>query len=189
VACVRFPGPEGERVAATATFATFTRDLLALRDWLVAHGVTRVGMEATGVYWKPVFYILEDVVECWLLNARHMRNVPGRKTDMADAEWICRLTEHGLVRPSFVPPRPIRELRELTRFRKTRAEERTREAQRLDKVLQDAGVKLSSVASDVLGQSARAMLEALVGGSRDAEALANLAQGRLRRKIPNCRRR
>lgn len=170
-----------------ATFATFTEDLLALRDWLTAHGVTRVGMEATGVYWKPVFYVLEDAVECWLLNARHMRNVPGRKTDMADAEWICRLTEHGLVRPSFVPPRPIRELRELTRYRKTRIEERTREGQRLDKVLQDAGVKLSSVASDVLGRSGRAMLEALVGGSRDPEALAALAKGRLRRKLPELR--
>lgn len=170
VACIRFAGPDGERVTEVATFATFTEDLLALRDWLVAHGVTRVGMEATGVYWKPVFYVLEDAVECWLLNARHMHNVPGRKTDMADAEWICRLIEHGLVRPSFVPPRPIRELRELTRYRKTRIEERTREGQRLDKVLQDAGVKLSSVASDVLGRSGRAMLEALVGGSRDAQA-------------------
>jgi transposase len=187
VACVRFCDSDGERVAVTATFATFTEDLLALRDWLVAHGVTRVGMEATGVYWKPVFYLLEEAVECWLLNARHLRNVPGRKTDMADAEWICRLMEHGLVRPSFVPPRPIRELRELTRYRKTRIEERTREGQRLDKVLQDAGVKLSSVASDVLGRSGRAMLEALVGGSRDAEALADLARGRMRSKIPQLR--
>jgi transposase len=187
VACVRFPGPDGKRATATATFATFTEDLLALRDWLVAHGVTRVGMEATGVYWKPVFYVLEEAVECWLLNARHMHNVPGRKTDMADAEWICRLTEHGLVRPSFVPPRPIRELRELTRYRKTRIEERTREAQRLDKVLQDAGVKLSSVASDVLGKSARAMLEALVAGSRDPEILADLARGRMRSKLPQLR--
>jgi hypothetical protein len=102
--CVRVPGPDGERVADLAEFRTFTEDLLALRDWLVAHGVTRVGMKATGVYWKPVFWVLEDDLECWLLNARHMRNVPGRKTDMADAEWICRLMEHGLVRASFVPP-------------------------------------------------------------------------------------
>lgn len=185
VAHVRFRGPDGERLSVSATFRTFTEELLALRDWLVAHGVTRVGMEATGVYWKPVFYILEEAVECWLLNARHMRNVPGRKTDMADAEWICQLIEHGLVRPSFVPPPAIRELRELTRYRKTRIEERTREGQRLDKVLQDAGVKLSSVASDVLGKSSRAMLEALVGGSRDADALADLARGRLRRKLPD----
>jgi transposase len=182
--CVRAPGPGGERVVELAEFATFTEDLLALRDWLVAHGVTRVGMEATGVYWKPVFWVLEDAVECWLLNARHMRNVPGRKTDMADAEWICRLMEHGLVRASFVPPPEIRELRDLTRFRKTRVEERTREAQRLDKILQDAGVKLSSVASDVLGRSGRDMLDALVAGSRDPEVLAELARGQLRRKLP-----
>ena len=184
VVCVRVPGPGGDRVAELAEFSTFTADLLALRDWLVAHGVTRVGMEATGVYWKPVFWILEDALECWLLNARHMRNVPGRKTDMADAEWICRLMEHGLVRASFVPPLEIRELRELTRFRKTRVEERTREAQRLDKILQDAGVKLSSVASDVLGRSGRDMLMALVEGSRDPAVLAELARGQLRHKLP-----
>lgn len=184
VACVRTPGPDGTRISEFAEFSAFTADLLALRDWLVAHGVTRVGMEATGVFWKPVFYVLEASLECWLLNARHMRNVPGRKTDMADAEWICRLMEHGLVRASFVPPPEIRELRDLTRYRKTRIEERTREAQRLDKVLQDAGVKLSSVASDILGKSGRNMLDALVGGSRDAEALAGLAQGLLRKKLP-----
>ena len=182
--CVRVPGPDGERIAELAEFETFTEELLALRDWLLAHGVTRVGMEATGVYWKPVFFVLEDTMECWVLNARHMRNVPGRKTDMADAEWICRLMEHGLVRPSFVPPKPIRELRDLTRFRKTRIEERTREAQRLDKILQDAGVKLSSVASHVLGRSGRDMLEALVSGTRDPAVLADLARGRLRAKRP-----
>ena len=137
--CVRVPGPGEERLIELAEFSTFTEDLLALRDWLVAHGVTRVGMEANGVYWKPVSWVLEDAVECWLLNARHMRNVLGRKTDMADAEWICRLKDHGLVRASFVPPPEIRELRDLTRFRKTRIEELTREAQRLDKILQDAG--------------------------------------------------
>jgi transposase len=185
VACVRVPGPAGrERVSAFAEFSAFTVDLLALRDWLAAHGVTRLGMEATGVYWKPVFYVLEDMFECWLLNARHMRNVPGRKTDMADAEWICRLVEHGLVRASFVPPPPIRELRNLTRYRKTRIEERTREAQRLDKVLQDAGVKLSSVAADILGMSGRDMLNALVTGTRDVEVLSQLARGRMRTKLP-----
>ncbi len=187
MACVRVPSGSGERVSEVAEFATYTADLLALRDWLVAHGVTRVGMEATGVYWKPVFYLLEDAMECWLLNARHMHNVPGRKTDVADAEWIARLVEVGLVRPSFVPDRPIRALRDLTRFRRTRMEERTREAQRLDKVLQDAGIKLSSVASDPLGVSGRAMLAALVAGSRDPEALAELAKGTLRRKIPALR--
>lgn len=184
VACVRVPGPEGERISEVAEFTTFTADLLALRDWLVAHGVTRVGMEATGVYWKPVFYVLEDAMETWLLNARHMHNVPGRKTDVADAEWICRLVEIGLVRPSFVPDKAIREVRDLTRFRRSRMEERTREAQRLDKVLQDAGIKLSSVASDPLGVSGRAMLAALVTGSRDPEMLAELARGTLRKKIP-----
>jgi transposase len=180
----RVPGPDGGVVKHQAEFATFTDELCGLRDWLVALGVTRVGMEATGVYWKPVFYVLEEELECWLLNARHMHNVPGRKTDMADSDWICRLVRFGLVRPSFVPPKPIRELRNLTRYRRTRVEERTRETQRLDKVLQDAGVKLSSVASDVMGRSGRDMLDALVAGSRDPEVLAELARGRLRAKIP-----
>jgi transposase len=144
-------------------------------------------MESTGCYWKPVYYLLEDEFECWLLNAHHLRNVPGRKTDMSDAEWICQLVEHGLVRPSFVPPKPIRELRDLTRYRKAEIEERTREAQRLEKLLQDAGIKLSSVASDVLGVSGRAMLEALVGGTHDPELLAELARGQLRKKLPALR--
>ncbi len=187
VACVRHPGPDGVRKTEIASFSAFTADLLALRDWLCSYNVTRVAMEATGVYWKPIFYVLEDAMECWLLNARHMRNVPGRKTDIADAEWICQLTEHGLVRPSFVAPKEIRDLREFTRYRRTLAEERTREAQRLDKVLQDAGVKLSSVASDVLGASSRAMLAALVEGTRDPAALADLAKGKLRSKLPALR--
>ena len=133
VACVRLPGPDGNRKTEIASFSTFTAELLALRDWLCSFGVTRVAMEATGVYWKPIFYVLEDAVECWLLNARHMRNVPGRKTDVGDAEWICQLTEHGLVRPSFVAPKEIRDLPEFTRYRRTLAEERTRAAQRLDR--------------------------------------------------------
>jgi transposase len=186
-ACVRVPDGRGGVAKHVAEFPTFTEDLLALRDWLVGYGVTRVGMEATGVYWKPVFYALEDAVECWLLNARHMHNVPGRKTDMADADWICRLVRFGLVRKSFVPPPPIRELRNLTRYRRARIEERTRETQRLDKVLQDAGVKLSSVASDILGRSGREMLDALVEGSRNPEVLAELARGQLRAKIPQLR--
>lgn len=184
VTCLRTPGPDGERVSEVRTFGTMTVELLALRDWLLANGVTLVGMESTGVYWRPVFYTLEEGIECWLLNAAHLRNVPGRKTDVADAEWIAQLVDHGLVRPSFVPPPPIRELRELTRYRKTQIEERTREAQRLDKHLQDAGVKLSSVASNILGKSGRDMLDALVAGTRDAEVLAELARGRLRTKIP-----
>lgn len=188
VACVRTPGKGGKRHQETRTFGTMTTDLLALRDWLVAMEVTLIGMESTGIYWKPVFYVLEDATECWVLNARHLRNVPGRKTDVADAEWICQLVEHGLVRPSFVPPKEIRELRDLTRYRKAQIDERGREAQRLDKVLQDAGVKLSSVASDILGKSGRDMLEALVSGTRDPEVLAELARGRLRSKLPTLTR-
>lgn len=184
VACVRTPGEGGKRQQVTRTYGTMTVELLALRDWLVAMGVSLVGMESTGVYWKPAFYVLEDAMECWLLNARHMRNVPGRKTDVADAEWICQLVEHGLVRPSFVPPKPIRELRDLTRYRKAQIDERGREAQRLDKVLQDAGIKLSSVATDILGKSGRDMLVALASGTDDPEVLAELARGRLRKKIP-----
>jgi len=183
VACVRTPG-KGGRHSEVRTFGTMTTDLLALRDWLVAEGVTLVGMESTGVYWKPPFYVLEDAMECWVLNARHLRNVPGRKTDVADAEWICSLVEHGLVRPSFVPPKEIRELRDLTRYRKAQIDERGREAQRLDKVLQDAGIKLSSVATDILGKSGRDMLVALCSGTRDPEVLAELARGKLRKKIP-----
>jgi transposase len=187
VACVRFPAPDGGRAEQVATFGTTTRDLLALRDWLIGQQVSLVGMESTGVYWKPVFYLLEDCIECWLLNARHLRNVPGRKTDVQDAAWIVQLLEHGLVRPSFVPPKPLRELRTLTRYRRAQVDERTREAQRLDKVLQDAGVKLSSVASDILGVSGRAMLTALVHGTTDPQRLAELAKGRLRKKIPALR--
>ena len=184
VACVRSPGPAREREQVTRSFGATTADLLGLRDWLVEMGVTLVGMESTGVYWKPVYYILEDAVDCWVLNARHLRNVPGRKTDVADAEWIAQLVEHGLVRPSFVPPKEIRELRNLTRYRRAQIEERSREAQRLDKILQDAGIKLSSVASEILGVSGRRMLEALVAGTRDPEILADLAKGVLRKKIP-----
>jgi transposase len=187
VACVRVPGEKGERRSERRRFKTTTQGLLALLDWLASYRVTLVGMESTGVYWKPVFWLLEEQFECWLLNARHLRSVPGRKTDMRDAEWIAQLLEHGLVRPSFVPPRPIRELRDLTRYRRAQIEERTREAQRLEKVLQDAGIKLSSVASDTLGVSARLMLDALVHGSHEPALLAELARGRLRAKLPALR--
>lgn len=186
-ACVRVPGKGKRRHKETRTFATTTGGLLQLSDWLASHGVAVAGMESTGSYWKPVYYLLEDSFECWLLNARHLRNVPGRKTDVKDAEWIAELVEHGLVRPSFVPPKPIRELRDLTRYRKSVVHERTREVQRLEKVLEDAGIKLSSVASDILGVSGRAMLEALVAGVRDPDELAELAKRRLRRKIPQLR--
>ena len=183
-ACVRVVTSGGELRQEIGQFATTTRGLLQLRDWLASLEVTLVGMEATGVYWKPVYYLLEDDFECWLLNARHLKNVPGRKTDIKDAQWICQLVEHGLVRPSFVPPREIRELRNLTRYRKRQIEERAEEVQRLEKVLQEAGIKLSSVATRVLGASGRAMIEALVEGTTDPEVLAELAKGRLRSKIP-----
>jgi transposase len=187
-ACVRVPGEEaGERHQELREFATTTPELLQLRDWLAAFGVEVVGMEATGVYWKPIYYLLEEDFECWLLNAHHLKNVPGRKTDIKDAEWICQLLEHGLVRPSFVPPKEIRELRNLTRYRKTQIEERTREVQRLEKILQEAGIKLSSVASQVLGVSGRVMLDALIEGTTDPEVLVELARGRLRSKLPALR--
>jgi transposase len=186
-ATVRVPGDQGGRQTETRTFRTTTAGLVLLGDWLASFGVTVVGMESTGVYWKPVYYLLEDDFECWLLNAQHLKNVPGRKTDVADSVWICQLVEHGLVRPSFVPAKPIRELRDLTRYRKAVLAERTREAQRLHKVLEDAGIKLASVASDPLGVSGRAMLEALVAGTHDPQVLAELARGRLRAKLPALR--
>lgn len=179
---IRVPGTGKRRRKETRTFSTMTRDLLAMRDWLLSEGVTLAGMEATGIYWKPVFYLLEHDIECWLLNARHMKAVPGRKTDVKDAEWIAELVEHGLVRPSFVPPEPIRQLRDLTRYRTEVIRERTREAQRLEKLLEDAGIKLSSVVSDILGVSGRAMLEALIAGRRDPQELAEMARGSMRGK-------
>ena len=186
--CVRVPGVKGKRVEEFATFGTTTPDLLALSDWLAAHGVTQVAMEGTGVYWKCVYYVLEAQFELWLVNAQHVKNVPGRKTDTSDAAWLCRLLEHGLLRKSFVPPREIRELRDLTRYRKTLIRDRTSEVNRLHKVLEDAGVKLATVASDVMGVSGRRMLEALVSGTTDPEALADLAKTRLRTKLPELRK-
>lgn len=184
VACVQVPDQRGGWLLINRKFATMTVDLLALRDWLCEWGVTRVGMESTSAYWKPVFSLLEDSLECWLLNPRHMRNVPGRKTDATDAEWICDLIAHGLVRPSLVPPRPIRRLRDLTRRRSSLIQDRTREKLRLEKTLEDAGVKLSCLATDLLGRSARAMLAALIAGERDGQVLAALALGKMRPKIP-----
>ena len=177
-------GPPGFVRGAHSNMRPY-RDRGALCDWLSSFGITTVGMEAAGVYWKPVYYMLEGSFECWLLNARHMHNVPGRKTDVADASWIAQLVAHGLVRPSFVPPKPIREVRDLTRYRKALIQDRSREAQRLHKVLEDAGIKLAIVANDVLGVSGRAMLAALVEGTHDPEVLANLACGKLRKKLPD----
>jgi transposase len=186
-ACVRVRDCSGKRAELKATFSTMTSELLALRDWLLGLGVTHVAMEATGVYWKPVWYLLEDEFELILCNAAHVKNVPGRKTDASDAQWLCQLLEHGLLRGSFVPPKPIRQLRDLTRYRKTLIKERQREANRLHKVLEDAGIKLGCVASDVLGVSGRAMIDALIAGEGDPEALAELARGRLRAKLPALR--
>ena len=177
----------GRWVRTTRTFKATLGGLGELRDWLTGVGVTLVGMEATGVYWKTVFQALEGSVECWLLNAQHLRNVPGRKTDVKDSEWICDLVAHGLVRPSFVPPPEIRRLRDLTRLRKAQINERTRAIQRLEKVLQDAGIKLTSVASQTYSKSARAMLEALLSGITDPAELAELAKARMRSKIPQLR--
>ena len=183
--CVRLSGPGGKTVQEIQTFGTMTPDLLALRDWLESLGVTHVAMESTGVYWKPVYYILEEGFTVLLVNAAHIKNVPGRKTDVADCAWIAQLLEHGLLRGSFVPDKPIRELRDLTRYRKTLIQERAREANRLHKVLQDSGIKLSSVATDILGVSGRAMIEALVDGKADPVALAELAKGKLKKKLPD----
>ena len=186
-ACVRIGGPSGRAAQHVQTFRTTTADLLVLRDWLAAQGVTHVAMESTGVYWKPVYYALESDFTCLLVNAAHIKQVPGRKTDVHDCVWIAQLLEHGLLRGSFVPPVPIRELRDLTRYRKGLIHDRTRVANRLHKALEDAGVKLASVASDILGVAGRAMLEALAHGTTDPEILAQLARGRLRGKLPALR--
>ena len=175
----------GRRQQETRAFATTRRELESLADWMHCWGVTRAGMEATGDYWKPFYYLLEGAgFEVLLVNARHVKNLPGRKTDVADATWLAQLGAHGLVRGSLVPPEPIRQLRDLTRARTAITRERSREVQRLEKLLEDAGIKLSAVTSDILGVSGRAMLESLIAGNRDPAALADLAKRRLRSKIP-----
>lgn len=186
-ACVRVPARGGGREQHVEEFASTVRGLLSLRDWLAGFGVTHVAMEASGVYWKSPWAILEDEFECLLVNARHVKQVPGRKTDVGDAEWLCRLFEAGLLRANFVPPKPIRQLRNLTRYRKTQIQERAREVNRLHKALEDAGIKLDCVAADILGKSGRDMLDALVAGERDPEVLANLARRQMRKKIPALR--
>jgi transposase len=185
--CVRLLAADGGIEEIVAEFSTMASQLVALRDWLNELGVTHVAMEATGVFWKAPYYALEDDFELLLVNAVHVKTVPGRKTDTKDAQWLCQLLECGLLRSSFVPPKPIRELRDLTRYRKSLIQERSREANRLHKVLEDAGVKLSCVATDVLGVSGRLMLDALVSGTRDPELLAQLAKGALRKKLPALR--
>jgi transposase len=174
----------GKTFAEVRTFTTMTRDLLALADYLEALGVTHVALESTGVLWKPVWNILEGRFTLLLVNPHHLKRVPGRKSDVSDAEWIAQLLQCGLLRGSFVPPRELRELRDLTRFRAQLASEQTRLANRIHKVLEDANIKLGAVATDILGKSGRAMIGALIRGEHDPEKMADLAEGRLRAKIP-----
>ena len=188
VACVLISESDGLIKRQVRTFKTMTADLLELADWLHSLGVTHVALESTGVYWRPVFNILEDEERTLLLvNPQHMRAVPGKKTDVRDSEWLADLLRHGLLRASFIPPAPVRAIRELTRYRKTLVQERVDEANRLQKTLEGANLKLAAVASDVLGVSGRAMLAALLDGERDPDVLADLARGVLRAKLPQLR--
>src|SRR5262245_44056468 len=184
VVCVRCCDRPGKPFEEVRTFSTMTRDLLALSDWLAEHGVSHVAMESTGVYWKPVFNILEGRFAVLLVNAEHIKQVPGRKTDVKDCQWIAQLLQHGLLKASFVPPAPIRELRDLTRQRTQLVAEKGSAANRIQKVLEDANIKLAGVATDVLGTSGRARLEALIAGVTDPGPLADLARMRLRAKLP-----
>ena len=185
VACRRRLLPDRTIEFETATFGTTTEELLALSDWLAEWQVTHVAMESTGEYWKPVFNILESNFETWLVNAQHVKHVPARKTDIRDAEWLAQLMQMGFLKPSFIPERPQRELRDLTRMRQTLVQDRARVVNRLQKVLEDANIKLASVVTDITGVSARRMLEAMIEGEADSEVLAQLAKGRLRNKLPD----
>ncbi len=182
-ACVLMPGGAGKPRREIRTFETMTGDLLAMSDWLVERGVTHVAMESTGVYWKPVWNLLEGNFELLLVNAQHIKAVPGRKTDVRDSEWIADLLRHGLLKGSYVPDRPQRELRELTRYRTSLIRERTAEVNRLQKTLEGANIKLAAVVTDIMGKSGREMLEALVAGSTGGAAMAELAKGKLRAKL------
>jgi transposase len=184
VAAVRLVTEQGELSEQVRTFSTVTQELLALMDWLLSLGVTHVAMEATGVYWKPVYNLFEDSFQLLLVNPSHFRNVPGRKTDVTDAAWLAELLAHGLLKASFVPERGQRELRELTRYRTSLIRDRTREVNRLQKTLEGANIKLGDVASDIMGLSARQMLSAMVAGNTDPQQLARLAKGRMKEKIP-----
>src|SRR5215210_7556890 len=187
VACLLTPGPQGQPQKAVRTFGTMTADVLALAEWLAAAGCSHVVMEGTGVYWQPIWNLLEDRFTLLLVNARHVRAVPGRKTDVKDAEWLADLLRHGLLTASYVPDRDQRELRELTRYRTALLRERAAEANRLQKTLEGANLKLAAVATDITGKSGRAILRALVDGETDPARLAELAEGRLREKLPALR--
>jgi len=182
--CVRRIDDQGEIHAEVRTFRTMTRDLLALCDWLTTEGVTHIAMESTGVFWKPIYNILEGQFQILLVNARHIKNVPGRKTDVKDSEWIAQLLQYGLLRGSFIPPRPQRELRDLTRMRAQLTREMASVANRIHKVLEDTNIKLGLVATDVLGVSGRKMITALIEGETNTVKMADMARGRLRDKIP-----
>ena len=184
VVCCRILGPDGHLDKVVRRYSTMTADLLALGDWLAERGVTHVAMESTGVFWKPVWNLLEDRFTILLVNPRAVKQVPGRKTDVSDAEWIAQLLQHGLLKGSFVPPPPIRELRDLTRHRTTLIRDHTRVINRIHKVLEDANIKLTAVASDIMGVSGRAMLQALATGETDPQRLAQMARHTLRKKIP-----
>lgn len=183
VACRIIPDGQGDWQMEIRTFKTMTSDLLELADWLATAGVTHVAMESTGVYWKPVYNVLDGQFEVLLVNAKHIKFVPGRKTDVKDAQWIAELLQHGLLKASFIPDVEQRELRELTRYRVHLIAERSREVNRVHKVLEDANLKLASVASDIMGVSGREMLSAIIAGKDDPEVLAQLAKARLRNKI------
>lgn len=187
-ACVRTLLGDGQVRSEVRRFGTMTPDLLKLRDWLTEVKVTHVAMESTGVFWRPIFNLLEGHFEVWLVNAQHIKKVPGRKTDVKDAEWIAQLLQCGLIRPSFVPERAHRQVRDLTRHRTKLVQQRNAVANRVQKVLEDANIKLGAVASDVLGVSGRAMIEAIIAGQEDPVALAELAQKQLRGKIPELQR-
>jgi transposase len=182
VACRIARHVNGKRIMETRTFGTMTADILLIGEWLGLAGVTHVAMESTGVYWKPIWNLLEANFTLWLVNPQHIKQVPGRKTDVKDAEWIATLMEHGLLKPSFVPPAPQRALRELTRMRSTIVRQRSEMLNRVQKVLEDANIKLASVASDAMGVSGRAMIEAMIGGESDPKVLADMALGKLRNK-------
>lgn len=183
VACFLVVGSGGRAHKQIRTFGTTTRELRSLREWLLSQGCTQVGMESTGIYWKPVYAILEGAFEIVIANAQHVKKVPGRKTDVKDAEWIAELLCHGLLRPSFVPPQPIRELRDLTRYRRKLVESQAAERNRLEKLLESANIKLASVATDVFGVSGRRMVRALIEGKASPREMAELAQRSLRNKI------
>jgi transposase len=184
VACLLIVGKDGRVQKQMRTFGTTTRELLGLREWLLTQGCTHLAMESTGVYWKPVYTVLEGALEIIVANAQHVKKVPGRKTDVKDAEWLAELLCHGLLRPSFVPPKPIRQLRDLTRYRRKLVQSQAAERNRLLKLLESANIKLASVATDVFGISGRLMLRALIEGKADPKEMAELAKRKLRSKIP-----